>query len=86
MTDFSWQADAIKEAVFEACGFVQSPSVLYRPTVTPDGNKWCCLYGDNLQEGVAGFGDTPAEACRAFDIAWTTGRTPSAMRALKMED
>ena len=27
-----------------------------------DGDQWCALYGENLQEGVAGFGRTPAEA------------------------
>lgn len=23
-----------------------------------DGNQWCFLYGDNIQEGICGFGDT----------------------------
>jgi len=39
--------------------------------VLPDGNKWCCLHGDNLQVGIAGFGDTPEAACLAFDNAWS---------------
>ncbi len=43
------------------------PSVLYRPTLSLDGNQWCALYGRNLQEGIAGFGDTPADAMRHFD-------------------
>lgn len=30
--------------------------------LTKDGNKWCCLIGENLQDGVAGFGDTVAQA------------------------
>ena len=30
--------------------------------ITKDENQWCCLSGENLQEGIAGFGDTPAEA------------------------
>ena len=46
------------------------PSVIYRPRIYIDGNKWCALYGDNLQDGVAGFGDSPAEAMDAFDQAW----------------
>ena len=46
------------------------PSVLFKPRIFMDGNKWCCLYGDNLQEGVAGFGDSPNEAARAFDKEW----------------
>lgn len=27
-----------------------------------DGNKWCCLIGEDIQDGVAGFGDSPADA------------------------
>ena len=46
------------------------PSVLYRPTLSIDGDQWCALYGDNLQAGVAGFGSTPAAAMEAFDRAW----------------
>lgn len=49
---------------------MQRPSVLYRPSVEPDGDKWCALYGKNLQAGVAGYGDTPAEAMTDFDKNW----------------
>lgn len=49
------------------------PSVLFRPAISIDGDQWCALYGDNLQEGVAGFGNSPDEAMRAFDIAWVEG-------------
>ena len=50
---------------------MRRPSFLYRPTLSIDGNKWCALYGDNLQDGVAGFGDSPKEAYEAFDIEWS---------------
>jgi hypothetical protein len=46
------------------------PSVLYRPSISIDGNQWIALYGDNLQDGVAGSGDSPEEAMRNFDKAW----------------
>lgn len=46
------------------------PSVLFRPHLSIDGNQWCALYGDNLQDGVAGFGDSPEAAMRDFDQAW----------------
>jgi hypothetical protein len=46
------------------------PFVVMRPKMYPDGNQWCALYGENLQEGVAGFGDTPSKAAEAFDSAW----------------
>lgn len=46
------------------------PSFLYRPSICIDGNKWMALYGENQQDGVAGFGDSPDLAYRAFDKAW----------------
>ena len=35
-----------------------------------DGNQYCFLLGDNLQEGVAGFGDTVLEALKNFREVW----------------
>ena len=49
----------------------QRPSVLFKPSIKVDGSQWCALYGDNLIEGVAGFGDSPADAMRDFDANWT---------------
>jgi len=46
------------------------PHVLMRPKILKDGNKWSVLYGNNLQEGVCGFGDSPEEACCDFDRNW----------------
>jgi len=48
----------------------QRPFMLLRPRIYPDGNKWCALYGEDLQCGVAGLGDTPEEAARDFDKNW----------------
>lgn len=56
---------------------IQRPSVLYRPTIEPDGNQWCALYGANLHDGVAGFGDTPEAAMRDFDKHWREERRPA---------
>lgn len=69
------------EAAFQAEIMRAAPHVLMRPRVFPDGDMWCALYGDNLQEGVAGFGKTPQEACAAFDKAWRDVPTPAAMLA-----
>jgi len=46
------------------------PSVLFKPKLTKDGNQWCALYGENLQDGCAGFGDSPEKAMLEFDKAW----------------
>lgn len=48
----------------------RTPHVLMRPSIFLDGDKWCLLYGENLQEGVAGFGDTPEQAALDFDANW----------------
>lgn len=66
------------EAAYWAEQERQRPFHLLRPPVFPDGNQWCCLYGEDLMQGVAGFGDTPDAASRAFDEAWKTERTPKA--------
>lgn len=34
-----------------------------------EGDQWMFLWGENLQEGVSGFGDTPESAAEAFDFA-----------------
>lgn len=50
------------------------PFMMLRPRVFPDGDQWCALYGHNLQEGIAGFGDTPAKAAVDFDIQWLNAK------------
>jgi len=54
----------------ERADFLRRPSVMLGVKPHLDGNKWCALYGVNLQEGVSGFGDSPDEAMKAFDEAW----------------
>lgn len=53
------------------------PSAVYRPRIFPDGDQWCALYGENLQEGVCAFGDTPATAALQFDIEWLNAKAGS---------
>lgn len=48
----------------------QAPHVLMRPSLSIDGDKWCALYGENLQDGLSGFGNSPAEAMSDFDANW----------------
>jgi len=55
----------------------QKPSVLYRPTLSKDGNAWIALYGPDLATGVVGCGMTPAEAMDEFDLAWSVNTHPS---------
>lgn len=43
---------------------------MIRPTLTKDGDKWCCLYGENIMEGIAGFGETPYLSILDFNKAF----------------
>ena len=43
---------------------------MLKPEVYKDGNKWCVLYGENIQDGIAGFGDTPHEAVIDWESNW----------------
>lgn len=63
-------ADMAKSSWQEAAWEQMRPSVVFKPTLSRDGNMWCALLGENLQEGVAGFGPRPADAMWAFDSAW----------------
>lgn len=55
-------------------GELVRPCVLFKPRLFIDGNMWCALYGDDLQSGIAGFGESPDKAMREFDEAWRTPR------------
>lgn len=67
-----WNAASAKEsAAFE----LLRPSMQLRPRLSIDGNQWCALYGEDLQNGVAGFGSSPDKAYKAFDEAWIRERT-----------
>lgn len=68
--DFSIAAEEHAQTAREA----RRPCVLMRPKMYPDGDQWCALYGENIQEGVCGFGETPEKAAQAFDLAWLNSR------------
>lgn len=55
------------------------PSVLFMPKLYRDGTQWCALYGENIQEGVCGFGDTADAAMRQFDFEWLNRKAVAAM-------
>ena len=76
--DISWQKSQLTEAIQIVAGEMQRPSVLYRPSIERDGNKWCALYGPNLMQGVCGYGDTPAEAMADFDKNWASQKAAAA--------
>lgn len=68
--DISHLTSAVAQEYVAAAQEQQRPSVLFRPALSIDGNQWCALYGEDLQSGVAGFGDSAAQAMADFDRAW----------------
>lgn len=83
--DIGWQKQHLQEAIHIVSNEMTRPSVLYRPTLSADGDTWCALLGENLQVGVAGFGKTPAEAMTAFDQAFWNERTAAAIKIAEEE-
>ena len=67
---FCWTAELQNRQNQEYHAERLRPFILYQPKLFRDGNQWCALLGENLQEGVAGFGPSPAKAAWAFDAAW----------------
>lgn len=70
--DISHARAAIQQEACIAIAEYARPSAVYRPALSIDGDQWCALYGENIQDGVAGFGESPAAAMTAFDKAWLT--------------
>lgn len=67
--DISWVRDQVRDEFMRAALELQRPCVIFKPTLTQDGNAWLAIYGD-LPTGVVGVGDTPAAAMLDFDTAW----------------
>jgi hypothetical protein len=74
-------AEMARSSIADSAYEQMRPAVLFKPALSIDGDQWCALYGDNLQDGVAGFGNSPDDAMRDFDAAWTKKLT-----AAKKED
>lgn len=82
--DISFVQGIAQQEIYQVSGEYQRPSVLFKPTIIADGTMWCALLGDDLKVGVAGFGETPDKAMRAFDDAFWKAQTPAA--ALKAKE
>lgn len=68
--DISFAVNILKDDFLSVAHEFQRPAVLYKPSLFMDGDQWCALYGENLQDGVAGFGDSPEKAMEDFDKEW----------------
>lgn len=70
MTDQSYINEVAAQAYRRFEEVMTEPCVVYRPKIFIDGNQWCALYGENLQDGVAGFGKSPELAMLDFNQQW----------------
>ena len=72
MSDIKQQEflDNYAVAMYEYGCMMCEPFTVYRPRLFIDGDQWCALYGDNIQDGVAGFGASPQKAVEDFNRNW----------------
>jgi hypothetical protein len=67
----SYEQATLNEQYAAACE-LRRPCIQFKPRIFLDGNQWCAMYGENLQDGVAGFGESPDLAMWDFDKSWVT--------------
>lgn len=67
LSDESWYRIQNAQILLD---YQTTPMRLYKPKLSLDGNEYCFLYGDNLQDGVCGFGKSPELARIDFDKNW----------------
>lgn len=67
--DISFYMGQVQAAFQEAAAEMCRPSVVFKPTITQDGDAWLAILGD-LPTGVVGTGKTPSAAMYDFDMAW----------------
>ena len=70
LPDYNGHIAAAEVNIYEYSCYINKPSYLYKPRLIIDANKWCALFGESLQEGVAGYGDSPELAYQDFDKQW----------------
>lgn len=71
--DSGWLAGMIQrgvDAVTTEQLRMASPAYTLKPALAVDGNQWCALLGKDLQEGICGFGKSPADAYEDFNRSW----------------
>lgn len=70
-------SDLVRDRQLALIAEQSRPFMLLRPKLFPDGDQWCAIYGENLQEGVAAFGKTPEKASIQFDVEWLNCKSES---------
>jgi hypothetical protein len=63
-------AEGAAQSVQFAVAQYERPSAVYRPRLVKIRDEWCAFYGEEKDNGPAGYGTSPENAMRAFDEAW----------------
>lgn len=58
---------AIDMILCDISGSINDFHKTFVPTLSKDGDQWCALYGNNIQDGIVGWGHTPAQALSSFN-------------------
>lgn len=74
--DTSHAQAMIRDAFLGAVSSYDRPSAVYRPRLFLDGDQYCALYGEDLMNGCAGFGETADKAMWDFDKNWQQQNAP----------
>lgn len=69
MSDFKTLTDESRHAAAIESQEMNLVATL-KPRIFIDGNQWCVLLGENVQDGIHGFGETPRLAVYDFNKAW----------------
>ena len=59
-----------------------SPSAVRSPRLFVRSGIWIALLGDNVRDGIAGFGPTIEAALRAFDAQYLNALKPATERQM----
>lgn len=70
MNAIAHAAQMVQHSMQNAAQCHAEPSAIYHPKLSVDGDQWCAMYGDDLQNSVAGFGSSPAAAMQDFNKQW----------------
>ncbi len=71
-TDSSWVGVRMREAIDTIENEYVRPSVMFRPHLVKVPNGWVAYHEDISKYRVHATGNSPDEAMRNFDKAWTT--------------
>lgn len=70
LPDYNGHIAAAEVNIYEYSVQINRPSYKLKPRLSIDGNMWCALFGEDLHDGVAGFGKSPELAFQDFDREW----------------